>query len=152
MKAEHHRVDEGGTVLEPVGQLRAALGEAGAEPAGTRVEPRPSGVPAAPTPVKPSGLEPSYRPLIRPLVPRLTLLDDGDLTGGETIRLREAVTVIGRTEGDIRLPHDPLVSGRHAEIVREGACGRIAGCCGISGVPTARSCGARGRSYGPSHS
>ena len=29
--------------------------------------------------------------------------------------------VIGRTEGHVRLPHDPLVSGRHAEIVREGA-------------------------------
>jgi pSer/pThr/pTyr-binding forkhead associated (FHA) protein len=120
MKAEHHRVEEGGTVLEPVGHLRAALDEAGAEPAGTRVEPRPSGAPAATPTVKPSGVEPAYRPLIRPLVPRLTLLDDGDLTGGETIRLREAVTVIGRTEGDVRLPHDPLVSGRHAEIVREG--------------------------------
>lgn len=119
MKAEHHRVEEGGTVLEPVGHLRAALAQAGAEPGGTRVEPRPSGAPAV-QPAKPSGGEPPYRPLIRPLVPRLTLLDDGDLVGGETIRLREAVTVIGRTEGDVRLPHDPLVSGRHAEIVREG--------------------------------
>jgi pSer/pThr/pTyr-binding forkhead associated (FHA) protein len=120
MKAEHHRVEDGGTVLEPVGHLRAALGEAGAEPAGTRVEPRPSGAPAAPPPAKPSDGERSYRPLIRPLVPRLTLLDDGDLAVGETVRLREAVTVIGRTEGDVRLPHDPLVSGRHAEIAREG--------------------------------
>jgi pSer/pThr/pTyr-binding forkhead associated (FHA) protein len=121
MKAEHHREDEGGTVLEPVGQLRAAWAGTGQEPQGTRVEPRPSGPPAEGLPAVAAAVEEAYRPVIRPLVPRVTLLDDGELSGGETIRLREAVTLIGRTEGHVRLPHDPLVSGRHAEIVREGA-------------------------------
>ena len=121
VNAEHHHPEQGGTVLEPVSQLRAAWAGADAEPQGTRVEPRPTGLPGAAPAATPCAVEPSYRPLIRPLVPRLTLCDDGELASGETIRLREAVTVIGRTEGHVRLPHDPLVSGRHAEIVREGA-------------------------------
>lgn len=119
MNAEHHRAEEGGTVLEPVGQLRAAWAGSAADPAGTRVEPRPGGPGKVLVPA--SAAESPFRPVIRPLVPRLTLLDDGELSGGETIRLREAVTLIGRTDGHVRLPHDPLVSGRHAEIVREGA-------------------------------
>lgn len=121
MQAEHQRSEEGGTVLEPVGQLRAAWAATGDEPQGTRVEPSAVGPALTPSPASPAVKEAPFRPLIRPLVPRLTLLDDGEVSGGETIRLREAVTLIGRTEGQIRLPHDPLVSGRHAEIVREGA-------------------------------
>ena len=121
MQAEHQRSEEGGTVLEPVGQLRAAWAATGDEPKGTRMEPRAVGPAPTPSPASPSATEGPFRPLIRPLVPRLTLLDDGELSAGETIRLREVVTLIGRTEGQIRLPHDPLVSGRHAEIVREGA-------------------------------
>lgn len=57
---------------------------------------------------------------MRPPTPRLVLLDDGDQVGGEVFRLREAITLIGRTEGDIRIAHDPSISARHAEIIREG--------------------------------
>lgn len=120
MRDEHERMEDGGTVLEPVGQLRALWGAAGEAPRGTRVEQRPAGTAAGLPASVPPASESAYRPVIRPLVPRLTLLDDGELSGGETIRLREAVTTIGRTDGQIRLPHDPLVSGRHAELVREG--------------------------------
>jgi len=88
------RPDDGGTVLEPVAPIRA-LAAAGPE-------------------------ERVFRPTLRPPVPRLTILDDAAPSAGETLRLREAVTVIGRTEGQVRLPHDPLVSARHAEIVRTG--------------------------------
>ena len=111
--------DNRGTVLEPVADLRDALAdEALRRPDGTRLEPQPAGS-GAQQPTM-TAAEAPYRPSIRPLVPRLTLLDDGDPTVGETIRLREEVTLIGRTEGHVRLPHDPLVSARHAEILREG--------------------------------
>ena len=48
----------------------------------------------------------------------LCLLDDGGFDG-EWIRLHGDVTIVGRTEGIIRIPHDGLVSGRHAEICRQ---------------------------------
>lgn len=118
MSGDNEQADDRGTILEPVAHLREAWSGGAQPPAGTRLEPRSAGLePAA------SGLaaEPAHRPTIRPLVPRLTLLDDGEDSTGETIRLRDAFTVIGRTEGQIRLPHDPLVSGRHAEILREGS-------------------------------
>jgi pSer/pThr/pTyr-binding forkhead associated (FHA) protein len=78
------------------------------------LEPRPALPPR-------DGGEEAYRPSIRSPVPRLTILDDGESLSGETVRLRGAATVIGRTEGQILLVHDPLVSSRHAEILREGA-------------------------------
>jgi hypothetical protein len=37
------------------------------------------------------------------------------------VRLRAERTVIGRTEGDVRIPHDGAVSGQHAELVRQRA-------------------------------
>lgn len=94
------------TVVESVEAIRRAWQEPAA--GGTSSEPLP-----------PPAAEACFRPLIRPPVPRLTLLDDGQDVEGETIRLRDAVTLIGRGEGQVRLPHDPLVSTRHAEIVRE---------------------------------
>jgi pSer/pThr/pTyr-binding forkhead associated (FHA) protein len=49
--------------------------------------------------------------------------DDGSLDG-ELIRLRAEKFVIGRTTGDLVLPHDGLVSGRHLEITRVLADGK----------------------------
>ncbi len=57
------------------------------------------------------------RPTQRPPVATLCIVDDGKLDG-EIVRLRADRTVLGRSEGDIRIPHDPAISGRHAEIVR----------------------------------
>lgn len=59
-----------------------------------------------------------FRPTLRPPVPVLTLLDDGSHDAGEDIRLRTEVFAIGRTAGDLRLPHDPSMSSAHAEIRR----------------------------------
>lgn len=68
---------------------------------------------------EPVEVEPqAERPLLRPPMAMLCLLDDGKLDG-EWVRLRADRTVIGRTEGDVRIPHDGLISSRHAEIVRE---------------------------------
>jgi pSer/pThr/pTyr-binding forkhead associated (FHA) protein len=58
------------------------------------------------------------RPVQRPPMALLCIIDDGK-PDGEWIRLRADRTVIGRTDGDVRVPHDGLISGRHAEIVRQ---------------------------------
>jgi pSer/pThr/pTyr-binding forkhead associated (FHA) protein len=57
-------------------------------------------------------------PVLRPPVGLLCVLDDGK-PDGEWFRLRADRLVIGRTEGDVLIPHDGLISGRHAEIVRQ---------------------------------
>jgi pSer/pThr/pTyr-binding forkhead associated (FHA) protein len=50
----------------------------------------------------------------------LYVVDDGrSPLEGECFRLRLDATVIGRDEGDVVIPHDGLMSGRHAEIVRQ---------------------------------
>lgn len=58
-----------------------------------------------------------FRPTGRPTVAVLTVCDDGKETG-EKVRIRVARFVIGRTEGDLVLPHDELISARHLEIAR----------------------------------
>ena len=59
-----------------------------------------------------------FRPVLRPPVPVLTVLDDGSLEQGEDLRLRREQYSIGRTSGDVQLPNDTSVSGNHAEIRR----------------------------------
>jgi pSer/pThr/pTyr-binding forkhead associated (FHA) protein len=57
-------------------------------------------------------------PTQRPPMALLCIVDDGK-QDGEWLRLRADRTVIGRSEGDVRIPHDVQMSTRHAEIVRE---------------------------------
>src|SRR4051794_34177440 len=57
-----------------------------------------------------------FRPTKRPPVPLLVVCDDGKRTG-EVVRLRGLRFTIGRTEGDLLLGADELVSARHAEVV-----------------------------------
>jgi pSer/pThr/pTyr-binding forkhead associated (FHA) protein len=64
-----------------------------------------------------------FRPVLRPPTAVLSILDDGR-EEGEKIRLRRDITVIGRTEGDVIIPHDNAMSGKHAAIQRESAKGR----------------------------
>jgi hypothetical protein len=58
------------------------------------------------------------RPTLRPAVPAPTVLDDGSLENGENIRLRGETFLIGRSEGDLVIPSDRTMSGKHAEIRR----------------------------------
>ena len=58
-----------------------------------------------------------FRPVSRLSVAFLRVQDD-DGSEGEVIRLRGDRFVIGRFEGDLQLPHDSRVSGRHVEITR----------------------------------
>ena len=59
----------------------------------------------------------AFRPSRRPPTALLCILDDGR-QDGEWLRLRGETYVIGRTEGEIRIPHDTMISGRHAELSR----------------------------------
>lgn len=59
-----------------------------------------------------------YRPVRRPPMALLCAFDDGR-DDGEWFRLRAERIVLGRTEGDVRIPHDDMMSGRHAELFRQ---------------------------------
>src|SRR5689334_8946084 len=114
------------TVLESVEEIRSLARRAAtvreAAPPATIREPVPpqagvaarSATPAATATSAPA--EP-FRPLERPPMALLTVIDDGD-DSGETVRIRSSSFVIGRVEGDLVIPHDGGISGRHAEIVR----------------------------------
>lgn len=58
------------------------------------------------------------RPIQRPPLALVCLFDDGEETG-EWFRVRAAKTVIGRSAGEISIPHDGAVSAKHAELRRE---------------------------------
>jgi pSer/pThr/pTyr-binding forkhead associated (FHA) protein len=73
--------------------------------------------PAAPGAAEEADVKPE-RPSLRPPTAFLCILDDGKLDG-EWIRLRADRTILGRTEGDVRIPHDGMISSRHAEISRQ---------------------------------
>ena len=71
----------------------------------------------APTPSPSSKTAALFRPTQRPPMALLTVCDDGR-SEGELIRIRGDRFIIGRTEGDLRIPHDDLISARHAELTR----------------------------------
>lgn len=64
-----------------------------------------------------------FRSLMRAPTALLTAFDDGSMTQGETWRLRQACTTIGRADGDVTIPNDPDLSACHAKIVRTEAHG-----------------------------
>ncbi len=59
-----------------------------------------------------------FRPTQRPPIAVLTVCDDGKRTG-ESFRIRTNRFQIGRSEGDLRLPHDDLISSRHVLITKQ---------------------------------
>lgn len=63
-----------------------------------------------------------FHPTIRPPIASLIVCDDGT-EKGESIRIRSEKFVIGRTEGDLQLPHDEMVSSRHVAIIRQATGG-----------------------------
>jgi FHA domain len=64
-----------------------------------------------------------FRPKLRPPLAIVCLVDDGQETG-EWFRVRASKVVLGRTDGDIRVPHDDAISSLHAEIGRTFSGGR----------------------------
>lgn len=93
-----------GTLLENVEELRRQIAARAGAPA------------REPTPPPASSAVP-YRPSHRPPMALLTVLFDGR-EEGDIVALRTDRTLIGRTEGEVIIPHDGMVSSRHAEITR----------------------------------
>ena len=54
----------------------------------------------------------------------MIVCDDGE-RDGEVIRLRADRFIIGRTQGDLLIPHDEMISSRHLEIARQHINGNI---------------------------
>ena len=100
-------IERSGTVLETDDDVREAL-MAG------QGAPKPTSMPAKP----PARTASPFRPTARPPVAMLTVFDDGK-TDGETIRIRDTKFVIGRTEGDLRIPIDGRMSAKHLEITHQ---------------------------------
>ena len=63
-----------------------------------------------------------FRPTVRQPMALLRVVDDGS-EEGELLRIRQERFVIGRSEGDVVVPHDISMSPRHAAIERLGAAG-----------------------------
>ena len=91
---------------------------------GRRADPHPrDAVPVAEAPAAAGATHdagagrPIYRPTIRRPMALLHVVDDGS-EDGEIVRLRGDETVIGRSEGDVVISHDLLMSPRHARIAR----------------------------------
>jgi len=107
-----------GTRLESDDEIRQALMARRARlAAGAKAQP-PQAQGSVPAAVPDEVEAQAERPLIRPPVATLCILDDGK-SDGEWVRLRADATVIGRTEGDVRIPHDPAISGKHAQVIRQ---------------------------------
>ena len=97
----------------PVNRAAAAVGLNSGGPAN---EPAAAAIPQdAATP---------YRPLHRPPTILVCVLDDGSTTEGEWFRLRSSSLTVGRTQGDILLPQDSMVSSQHLEITLRQTDGR----------------------------
>jgi hypothetical protein len=113
-------VERLGTVLDTDEDIRQALLSAHK----MRQPGPPASVERAPAPAV-RAAEPSvaraavpFRPTARPPLAVLTVFDDGK-TDGEVIRIRDHRFIIGRTEGDLRIPIDGRISGRHVEITHQ---------------------------------
>jgi pSer/pThr/pTyr-binding forkhead associated (FHA) protein len=103
----------------------AATGQPAAQaPAGQALAASPTGPPSDPAPTMAASVAPRtsaaadtplYRPVHRPPMALLHMVDDGR-DGGETFRIRGGGLRIGRDGGDVVVPHDRLVSTPHASI------------------------------------
>ncbi|MHC5540853.1 FHA domain-containing protein [Singulisphaera rosea] len=117
--------ERSGTLIETDEDLRQALlsglqPRAQAQAQGSVPPPIMTIAPTAPS----IGAPPAhlFRPTARPPMPILTVYDDGKLDG-EVIRIRDRRFVIGRTEGDLRIPIDGRISSRHVEITLQTVAG-----------------------------
>jgi pSer/pThr/pTyr-binding forkhead associated (FHA) protein len=111
--------ERSGTVLETDEDVRQALLSG--------IKGMPQSAPTSPRPVAPpvpaaEHTANLYRPTARPPVAELTVLDDGK-SEGEVIRIRDHRFVIGRAEGDLRIPIDGRISSRHVEITLQAVGG-----------------------------
>ena len=111
--------DDPGTILDslpvPTHQLPAARSVFNGPPV-------PPFKQAAPQTVE----EALYRSPYRYAAPRITICNDGSLEDGEVVHVRSDRIVIGRSKGDILIPHDVAMSASHAEVARVDVGGKHA--------------------------
>ena len=100
------RLPRKATVLESVVEVREQI---------RRAQTVKEAAPVSPPP--PEGETLPFRPSHRPTMALLVACDDGD-DAGETFRIRGSRWIIGRTDGNLVIPQDGAISGRHAEITR----------------------------------
>jgi len=98
------------TQLESVAEIRRALGV-------KRVVVKRQAASERKTAPKPDAETTRFRPVHRPPMALLCILDDG-YEEGQWLRIRSDRVLIGRSEGDVLIPHDTLLSGKHAELAR----------------------------------
>jgi hypothetical protein len=101
------------TVLESVEEIRAQI-------RGMTAQEEPIDAPVSVTSGPGVGADQdtvTYRPMLRPSMALLHVLDDGG-DSGEFVRIRAGSFVIGRVQGNLTIPHDGGMSGQHAEISR----------------------------------
>lgn len=106
--------EEAAALVDPAPPPVPAVSPATPGPAPDRVQLVP--LPAGRLRPGPSSLEAPVKPVMRPAVPVLTVLDDGSLENGQEIRIRQECFTIGRCTGDLVLPNDPALSAHHAEL------------------------------------
>jgi len=108
---------------DPAGGQRAGFFEALEGLAHVLREPPPPAAAATTTqqrisPVRPAAGEAApFRPRVRDPLALLHVVDDGR-EDGEVVRLRGERLVIGRSDGDVVVPHDISMSPRHAALER----------------------------------
>ena len=74
----------------------------------------------------PTVQEALYRSPYRYAAPRITICDDGSLEDGEVVYVRSDRIIIGRSKGDLLIPHDVAMSASHAEVARVDVGGKHA--------------------------
>ena len=106
-------VERSGTLIETHEEVRQAISGLKVQRQGE--SPLATISPAAPPAPNMGPSATIFRPTVRPPMAVLTVCDDGKLDG-EVIRIRDQRFVIGRSEGDLKIPIDGRISSRHAEI------------------------------------
>jgi pSer/pThr/pTyr-binding forkhead associated (FHA) protein len=108
-----------GTYLESDEEVRQVLQSRRARLAARAKPGQPAAQDNAPLAIPVEEEVQAERPVLRPPIALLCILDDGK-ADGEWVRLRGDITVIGRNDGEVRIPHDGLISGQHAHLARQG--------------------------------
>ncbi len=113
-------VERSGTLIETDEEIRRAIDSVRKTAKPSSPIPPDLSPPPGPAPGGMPSARPAipFRPTVRPPVALLTVFDDGK-TEGEVIRIRDHRFVIGRTEGDLCIPLDGRISGRHVEITHQ---------------------------------
>lgn len=110
-----------GTRLESAADLQRWIAAAAESTPKTEVQKR---GPATRAPSPDNDDSQPFRPTSRPPMLVVCIVDQGR-DGGEFRRIRGGRAVVGRTQGDILVEHDPGISGQHAALVRIESGGRF---------------------------